>query len=37
MELHNDFEENVHLLKFRNDSRGENKVKSTNRKQDGAA
>lgn len=37
MELHNDFEENVHLLKFCNDIRRENKVKSTNRKQDGAA
>ena len=35
--MHNDFEENVHLLKFYNDTRRENKVKSTNRKQDGAA
>lgn len=30
MEMHNDFEENVHLLKFYDDTRRENKVKSTN-------
>lgn len=35
MELYNNFEENVHLLKFSDDTRRENKIKNTNQKQDG--